>query len=287
MASTPPNPDTLQLPDVANTALATLFCRAVESRSNAPILLDAPAERLADQLTPRLLASDVPLQRSLGQGRVDRDMQTYVALRSRHFDRCARDFLDRHPDGRVLNLGCGLDTRRWRLGSDAVVDVDLAPMVRLRSELLGDAAIAADVAQPDWMSALPGDTRPTLVLAEGLFMYLEEPVAHRLVGQLNERFAGGEFVAEVFNRFWLTAERRPAIDALVHDSLHFGAQARFVSGIGNAAELAEWTPGMKFLHDWSFVDEDEPKLGRLRKLRHFPRFRTRQWVVHHRLRPSH
>jgi methyltransferase (TIGR00027 family) len=277
----------IELPDVADTALVTLQCRALESQSLIPILDDPKAVAVVAALGPMLANSDLELHRSLARGEVDGSMQIYVALRSRHFDRQAREFLGQHPDGWVVNLGCGLDTRRWRLDSDRVVDVDLPEMVALRSAVLNDEAIAGNVTDHRWMDAIAErGAGPFLFLAEGLFMYLPADRLRSLVIALAGRFPGSQLTAEVFNSFWLASERREEIETRLTARLHFGRQARFVSGISDGDEMETWAEGIRLLDEWSFLDEEEPKLGRLRKLRHFPQFRKRQWVARYELGPA-
>ncbi len=41
--------------------------------------------------------------------------QVNYLLRMREFDRLARAFLAEHPDGVIVDLGCGLDTRFERI----------------------------------------------------------------------------------------------------------------------------------------------------------------------------
>lgn len=44
--------------------------------------------------------------------------QLNVALRIREFDRAVRTFLEQHPDGVAVDIGCGLDTRFERTCSE-------------------------------------------------------------------------------------------------------------------------------------------------------------------------
>lgn len=272
-----------ELSDVANTALATLFSRAQESRSAQPIISDGKAEELVDRLLPILSASTNELHQALARGELESSMQVYVALRSRQFDRYARDFLDARPDGLIVNLGCGLDTRRWRLATERLLDVDLPEMAEVRRELLEDEPIGCSVLDPAWVQTVADQgSGPIMFLAEGLFMYLPEPELRRLVATLADRFPGSELVAEVFHSYWLQRETREQIDRRLQNQLWFGEDVRFVSGLWESDEMERWHPAVRFSDEWSFVDENEPKLGRLRKLRHFPRFRKRQWVVRYR-----
>ncbi|MBG87045.1 MAG: hypothetical protein CMO80_09125 [Verrucomicrobiales bacterium] len=274
----------LILPDVVNTALVTLFCRAQESRSAGAIIRDPRAVDLAEALLPSLSVSGLELHRTLARGELDRAMQAYVALRSRKFDRVAGEFLERKADGWVVNLGCGLDTRRWRLASDRVLDLDLPEMAALRRTYLRDSPISADVMSFDWMRDVRKQAcGPVLFLAEGLLMYLSIGKVRELVLELRKCFPGSELLAEVFNEVWLDLKRRDKIDRHLQDNLGFGAEARFVSGLRESDDMEQWGEGIRLVGEWSFVDENEPKLGRLRKLRHFPGFRKRQWVVHYQL----
>lgn len=103
------------LGDVSATCLITLFARALESASESPLLRDTEAEAIADALRPAMLASDERLHQRLARSKLTSQMKVYLALRARHFDTYAQDFPERHPDGVVVNLGCGLDTRYHRL----------------------------------------------------------------------------------------------------------------------------------------------------------------------------
>lgn len=275
----------LNLPDVAETALATLWSRGLESMSMDPILADPRAVELMAMLRPALAeAGHSALASSLARDEIDPTMQTYVALRSRRMDLYARQHLADHPDGLVVNLGCGLDTRRWRIDSERVLDLDLPEMVGLRRLLLEDRSVSADVLDHSWFGTVRQFVNgPVLFLAEGLFMYLAKPALEHLIRRMAFIFPGSTLAAEVFNSFWLMPKRLRHIRSRLTDTLHFAQGVDFVSGLEAPDEMEKWGAGISFVDDWSFLDEAEPKLGRLRKLKHFPRFRQRQTIVRYRL----
>ena len=162
--------------------------------------------------------------------------------------------------------------------------LDLPEMAALRRTYLRDSPISADVMSFDWMRDVREQAcGPVLFLAEGLLMYLSIGKVRELVLELRKCFPGSELLAEVFNEVWLDLKRRDKIDRHLQDNLGFGAEARFVSGLRESDDMEQWGEGIRLVGEWSFVDENEPKLGRLRKLRHFPGFRKRQWVVHYQL----
>jgi methyltransferase (TIGR00027 family) len=280
----------LALGDVASTSLMTLLCRARESESENPILVDPVSVRFLEGLIPVLADSSNPLFRSAAAGEVDSDAQTYVAMRARRFDRYALDFLARHSGGAIVNLGCGFDTRRFRLGiaGSDIVDLDLPEIIDARKRLLdegeGGQLLASSVMDFDWIERLNLTFgRAVQFLAEGLLMYLTPDELQRLVLKLRSSFPGCELVGEVFNSFWLRGSARAEIDGKLRRKLHFGAGAMFKSGLSDSREMEGWGDGIEFVDEWRHFDESEPKLGRLRKLRHFPLFRRMQWTVRYRL----
>ncbi len=288
--SAPPLIERLELGDVASTALMTLACRAAETSSPDPILSDPLSAEWLAALRPALRASGAARNGPVASGRMNSDTQTYVALRARRFDRYARGFLKANPDGRVLNLGCGFDTRFERLGDAGVrvIDLDVPEIVRVRRMLGddrgGDRLIESSVMDFVWMErAGAGRGRPVLVLAEGLLMYLEPDEFRRLVCELAATWPGCELVGEVFSSYWLHPDRRGRVDGRLRRELGFGTGAMFRSGLADGSEMESWGDGFELLEEWMHLDEAEPKLGKARKLRHFPKFRQMQWTVRYRL----
>jgi methyltransferase (TIGR00027 family) len=109
----------------------------------------------------------------------------------------------------VLNLGCGLDTRAYRLDLPADLrwlDIDLPGMVAYRrSRLKGEAAacdhadVAADIGESAALAGVLALARasaePALVVSEGLLVYLERAQIDGLARGLH---------AEPLARWWLT-----------------------------------------------------------------------------------
>lgn len=86
------------------TLLITLYAKALDSRLDDSILHDRFAEAAVRQI-------DFDFSRvALGKGN-----ERALAMRSHYFDQACREFLDHHPEGQVLNLGCGLDSRIYRV----------------------------------------------------------------------------------------------------------------------------------------------------------------------------
>ncbi len=72
-------------------------------------------------------------------------------------DSWAAEFLAAHPDGLVLHLACGLDSRPLRVArpaSAAWIDVDYPDVIALRRRLYdlpaGVTTIGTSVTEPEW-----------------------------------------------------------------------------------------------------------------------------------------
>ena len=100
----------------------------------------------------------------------------------------------------MLHLGCGLDSRAFRLDVPESVqwsDLDFPDVIELRRGLYPERAgyqlLASSVTDPDWLQEIPVD-RPTLVVAEGVLPYLTEAEVRQLLVRLIDRLPGGELI---------------------------------------------------------------------------------------------
>lgn len=280
----------LLLSDVANTGLMAACCRAKDSRSADPILRDPAIEDVVARLVPVLQASPSALHRRLARGRFRSQLVVYFALRARKYDLLARDFLARHPDATVVNLGCGLDTRFARLddGRMHLYDLDLPEMIALKHELLRETdryhMIGRSVLDQEWRG-LVAQERPGrfLFLAEGLFMYLPAEGVRALVADLADRFPGSEVVFETVHSTWLKPYLKWMIGLKMQRELGLGRGTEYRFGIGDAHEPEGWSPGIRFLEEWSYMDDDDPRLGMMRLMGRWPLIRRTQWTVRYAL----
>ncbi|GGU57700.1 putative polyketide synthase protein [Streptomyces albospinus] len=226
----------MQLTGVKETLLATLYGRAVDSRAKKPILGDAMAVD-----TVRRLDYDFRRLR-MGAGAA-----AGVALRARQLDVWTARFLARHEDeeAAVVHLGCGLDTRIYRLDPGPGVrwyDVDFPEVIDLRRQLYperpGHTEIPTSVTAPDWMDELPCD-RPTMIVAEGLLMYLTEGDVTALLRRLMAHAPSGELAFDAFSPFAVRAARLNSVIVKTGSTLHWGTDAGGISRLSPRLEIVE------------------------------------------------
>src|SRR5512139_885668 len=119
------------LSGVPETLLLTVYIRAMESQRPDALIKDEKAVALVTQMRNEFARFEqIPMNDAL---KVMRN------LASREYDRYARDCLRRHPDGVVVHIGCGLDSRFERVDNGQVewYDLDLPEVIELRRKLFG------------------------------------------------------------------------------------------------------------------------------------------------------
>ncbi|GAA1251357.1 class I SAM-dependent methyltransferase [Prauserella halophila] len=183
------------LTPMQKTLLVTLKGRAVDSRSAGPVLGDALATDVLGKL-----AYDTDSVK-LGVG-----VPETVGIRSAMLDRAVTRFVRSHPDAVVVELGSGLETRKFRIDPPPDVDwydVDFPEVVELRDRLLPGRdnahGVGASLLDEHWTEGIPRD-RPTIVVADGVIGFLTEDENRRLLPHITEHFAGGELVFNAYTR---------------------------------------------------------------------------------------
>ena len=191
---------TTQLAPVEQTAFLTEYARALDSRWRRPILGD----RLADEVVGKI---DYDFA---GLG-VQASVVCQTALRAKMLDDRVRDFVHKHHDAAVVDLGAGLDSGFYRVDPPPSVDwysVDLPGIFALRDEVLPtnphSHSVPVSLAEKHWPETIPGD-RPTMLIADGLFAFLPEPVIVAIFRRITDHFSTGEFAFNDYGRIgWVS-----------------------------------------------------------------------------------
>jgi methyltransferase (TIGR00027 family) len=220
------------------TNLVTLYLRAHESRSPRPILGDHAAAEAVDRI-------DYDFKR-IHRNSLPASNQYLVALRAKQLDDWSSDFLACHPDAVVVHLGCGLDGRAFRIAPPPSVqwfDIDQPGVIELRRRLYDDTdhyrMIGSSVSDPQWLEQIPTG-HPTLVVAEGLLMYLWETDVRQLIERLTGRFDSGEMLFDTL----------PPIAPRMSKLFTKGITKW---GIRDARDMEEWNPKLRFLEQTSVL----------------------------------
>ncbi len=269
------------LQGVSETLLLPLFCRAWLSSRSPDRFQDLEAERVVAELTP-LIKEQMPLFYRRFVRRPSRMLTLFLALRARHFDQRVQHFLQQAPQGRVIQLACGLDTRYQRLGSPAIdwLDLDFQSVIDWRQNLNLQVTPfwAGSALDLDWLQNQDRKL-PTLILIEGLLMYLPPDQIRNLFRMLADHFQEAQIVAEVFSARVTAALSKGPLKPLFQLKFGLSSPVTFQGGLHQSREAESWHARLHYQGDWSYFDE--PGL-----LGAWPRaliqpMRQVQWVVHY------
>ncbi len=262
------------LSGMIESALVPLFIRAMESQRPDALIKDERAVALVWQM-------EYDFSRILTK--IDDETRVALVLRSREFDRQARDFLARYPDAVVIHIGCGLDSRFERVDNGRVewYDLDLPQLVELRRKYIGGEGtryhlLAGSVLDRAWLDAASVQRqRPFLFLAEGVFMFFEQAQIKSVVLMLKEHFPGAELVLDAFSPFFVWANNRRVARTKIGARCHWGLK--------HGRDLESWSDGICLLDEWFPFRCPEPRLARIRWVRYIPLLAKTMGVFHYRL----
>jgi len=271
-------PDTNVLPPikveglshVSETLFVPLYLRALESHRPDGLINDPKAVELVNRL-------DYDFSK-LGGTAFSR---IFPLLRMREYDRRVRTFLSHHPEGIIIDIGCGLDTRYYRVdnGRATWYELDFPEVMTIRQQLLGESprrySISCSALDFAWMDDVQRLNRqPILFLSEGVFPYFERQEVKHLVKVLCERFQGSELIFDALPPGFVRWMRwHPALRA---------TNARLGWGLVDSREPEQWYPGIRLMSEWFYFDQPEPRLRWYRLLKWFAPI-SRARIVQYRL----
>jgi len=194
--------DKIQFTKEKETMLMTLSGRAIQSQWKNPILRDPWAEEAMRHI-------DYDLSKKLtgmASWSVWKDIgPTIIATRAATFDQLTIGFLTDHPDAVVLQVGCGMDSRAFRVNPPAGVewfDVDYPDVIDLRRQLFpirdNYHMIGAPLDDLRWLDEVPRE-RPGLMIAEGVLHYLSETDVKALLNAVVAHFPSGQLIFDICN----------------------------------------------------------------------------------------
>ncbi|MFT3899832.1 MAG: class I SAM-dependent methyltransferase [Gordonia sp. (in: high G+C Gram-positive bacteria)] len=225
----------VSLGDVQETLLIPLYGRAQDARRRTSILHDERAAEMVEQIDYDFAKH----RRSNTAGSV---------LRASIFDAIVTDFLADHPDGTVVDLGCGLSTRFERLDNGRVtwLDVDLDDVMALRRKFIADGERytqrVGSIHETDWYSAIDRD-RPVLLISEAVLMYFPEDRVKQTLRSIASAFPGALFAFDTAGQGMVDMQDKTK----VYDQL----SARFYWACDDPAELSDC--GLKLIASYNFA----------------------------------
>lgn len=229
------------LSGIPETMLIALWARAAESKRENPIIRDDQAVHMVGQIEYDFSKFNNGWLSQLG-----------VAVRTEILDREVNKFIRNYPDGVIINIGCGLDTRYFRLNNGKVhwYDLDLPEAIDIRKNFFCETQcykmIPKSVFDNSWINEVDVKDRQVLIIAEGILMYFTEKQVKALMNTLVENFPGANMLFEMFPSLLVKQSKR-------HDTVK-KTSAKFQWGIKNGREILKMNSHIQFTDEWNLFD---------------------------------
>ena len=184
---------------ISDTAYYSCGVRMLDAQRSRPWCNDTYAERFMDTRGREIL-------QRFG---AERDPNMSNLARHRFIDDELRRRLATDPRLRVLSIGCGFDSRAFRLNGGEWIELDEPPLIARKNQALPPTTcpnslvrIPIEFATEPLQTKLSAyaDSRPTLVILEGVTMYVPSVALERTLRELRNLFPQHEVIADLMTR---------------------------------------------------------------------------------------
>ncbi|MBX4265489.1 class I SAM-dependent methyltransferase [Clostridium estertheticum] len=243
-----------KLSGVPETLLIPLWARAIETKKSNPIIKDYKAVEMMDSIDYDFSKFDNTWMSQVG-----------VAVRTELLDNATKTFINKHPNAVVINIGCGLDTRFFRLDNNEIrwYELDLPEPIRIKKQFFSETErykmIAKSVLDYSWINEIHVSNKPILIIVEGLLMYFTEQEVKSLINKLVTIFPNAEMLFEMMSPTLVKRSKQ-------HDTAS-KVGVDFKWGIKNGKEMLKYNKKIQFIAEWNYFDY------------HKDRWRWLRWVV--------
>lgn len=192
-------PTSGEITHVSDTALMVAACRAHETDQEDAFVRDPFAARLAGERGPAIL-------RGLPHSAV---LRLGLAIRTRFVDELLLEALRAYPITGVLSVGCGLDTRPWRLSLPSNlrwIEIDFADVLDYKDRLMSGEKptcarerLTVDLNHSEQRRAMyeVAGSAPALMITEGLLLYLPAATVEALAAESWNQSGVAHWISDV------------------------------------------------------------------------------------------
>ena len=232
--------ESIDLQGVPETMLQTLYARAAHSKRPDRKFYDVKAMEIMEQLDYDFSKAEKDMAMSAG-----------VIARTILLDKMVGDFVKENPKGTVVNIACGLDTRFYRVDNGRIrwYNLDLPETIAVRRRFLTETGrvsmIAKSAMDETWADDIDETENRTLIVMEGLVMYLTEADVKQILSIIDRRFRSAKVIMETMNPWIVKHMKEKSIEA---------TRAKFTWGIKSGKDLKNLAPGFTWMRDVSLTE---------------------------------
>lgn len=239
----------IQLGRVQETLLLPLVSRAKETQYKNPLLNDTKAVELFEQL-------DVDRKKLL---RNITEIGIHgLAYRAYKMDEAIKTFLQKNPNGKILDIGAGLDTTYYRCDNGKALwyDLDLPDSIALRTQLLpppNDRVkyIAKSMLDYSWINDIGDISNGLFITVPGVLPYFKEEDVKAFLTTIAHQLRGAEIMFDVISQFG-----KFFVDMRIKSAGM--KEAHLEWGILDPKTVTDWSQHIEFVRAVKFF-EDVPK----------------------------
>jgi len=228
----------VKLDGVAETMLITVYFRAIASKMKNPVIMDTKAIELIDKI-------DYDFSKYSG----NKMTRMGITVRTIYFDREVKKFISETPHCNCINIGCGLDTRFFRIDNGKLewYDLDLPSVIEVREKLIAKenrvTTIKGSALEDDWTNKITQKNLPTLIIIEGLLMYFDEQEVKKLFDIISQTFPHCTILLETTTPIAVkNSSKHPAVNK---------TSAIFKWGVKSGKEIELLCPAVEFKDEWN------------------------------------
>jgi O-methyltransferase involved in polyketide biosynthesis len=250
------------LKGIPETLLIPLWARAVEAKQPRPIITDEKSIEMMERIDYNFSKFEGAWMSQIG-----------VVIRTQLLDNATEAFIRKYPDAIIINIGCGLDTRFFRVDNGKIrwFDLDLPEAIGVRQQFFCETdrykMMAKSVFDYSWIDEVGRSDRPVLIIAEGVFMYFTEQEVKDLMNMLTASFKGAEMLVEIITPSMTKRSKQ-------HDSLG-KMDAKFQWGVKSGKEIEKYNDKIEFIEEWNYYDYHPERWRWVRLLAMIPAFKNR------------
>lgn len=196
----------MSLKDVELTGVVTLFYGELCSELDIVPSKDPIRKKIYNHYKAKFEQEKTDVHHLLSMYKINFQGILNVAYRNYKFDEVVQKIISSNHPSEVVNLGCGMDTRFFRLSefTGDYFDVDFKDVIREKKRIIGETEnyhfieTKSIVDKSFWEDELVITSDNPLIIVEGVFCYIEYPKVVSFVKELFKRYPKATLVCDVF-----------------------------------------------------------------------------------------
>ncbi len=196
----------MSLKNVELTGVVTLFYGELCSQLNIIPSKDPVRKKIYEHYKAKFEHDNTDVHHLLSMDKINFQGIFNVAYRNYKFDEIVREIISSNCPSEVVNLGCGMDTRFFRMPefNGDYFDVDFKDVIREKKKIVGETdnyhfiETKSIVAKSFWEDELVISSENPIIIAEGVFCYIEYSKVVKFVKELFERYPKATLICDVF-----------------------------------------------------------------------------------------